>query len=174
MNFINQHGEWTIYFEQPERAVSFAEPTRVSIYSYRTMESLQATFLPDQLGHAPQERRTKLHGNRYYAPTKQGVLLSYPCWLSISDTLDDMIARGTLRSHFRTVPPPPALWSTLALREIPLPAAAEEFRATLANLRYNGKVFMTLHEAPDRAEFEACLDLRRAVSPLFQTELMRE
>jgi hypothetical protein len=173
MLIVNQKDEWTIYFNQPEGAYCFTEPTRVSLYSYRSAESLQAFFLPDSEGRAPSAIRIRIFENHYYAPTRDGVYLTDACYRGISETLADMNARGTLRTFFRPGPPPLSRWSALSLRELTLPAAVEEFRTALTEQYANGSTIVALYEANDPTEFRACLRLQPIISPLFQWELLR-
>jgi hypothetical protein len=154
---VNHQDEWSIYFERSDQGPSFTEPIRVSIYSHRTTESLQATFLPDPQGKMSEIDGKVIFERRHYTPTKDGIYLRDPRYWGISDTVKDLHAHGTLREYFTPTSPPLYRWSTLRLRELPLPAAAEDYRATLAKLYGNGLVALRVFEAENAADFQACL-----------------
>src|SRR5687768_10661456 len=127
MLIVNPQGEWTIYFNQPEGSSRFNEPLLVSLYSFRTSQSLEATFIPDPQRSAPEAARINLFENDYYAPSSGGILITDACNRGILETIASMQARGTLRTIFKPAPPPSFRWSTLRLRELPLPDAAEKY-----------------------------------------------
>lgn len=152
-------------------------PLTVSIYFFRDEKAFETTFVFEENLIEKDAPRNKLYltGQDFYARAVGGIYLSDVSPRGISCSIEDMERNGTLNTIFsRPAPLPKPRWSDLALHEVPIPDAAEAYRAKLEEFYGEGFVFLKRYKAKSFEEFEACSSIQPPYPwTTFQTELLR-